>query len=96
MTDNFVVVKDFPSYKIDKNATIIHTETGATVVNSVYYADHSIIALLYNEIENYGKYVLVAKLLATAFLENPENKTNILFKDKNFANLTLTNLEWVE
>lgn len=93
--NDFVVIEEYPNYKINTSGKIIHGETGLEVINSVYYSDHSIIALLYNEVENYGKYVSVAKLLAKAFLDNPENKTDLLFKDSNFANISLSNLEWV-
>lgn len=91
--EEFVVIKEYPTYKINKDGKIVHIESDAEVILRVYFEDYTIVALLYNE--NYGKYVSVAKLVATTFLDNPENKTNLLFKDSNFGNIKLSNLEWV-
>jgi hypothetical protein len=38
---------------------------------------------------------MVAKLLATLFLPNPNNYTKFIFKDKCHANIALSNLEWI-
>jgi hypothetical protein len=95
MSEDFVVITDYPTYKINSSGKIIHIESGLEVINSVYMTDYTIVALLYNNEEEYGKYVSVAFLVAKTFLDNPENKKKILFKDSNFGNISLSNLEWV-
>lgn len=41
------------------------------------------------------KHVTVAKLLAGAFIPNPEGHKEVIFKDRNLNNCSIENLQWV-
>ena len=49
------------------------------------------VRLVYN---NTGKSFLVHRLVASAFIPNPDNKTDVNHKDENKQNNEATNLEW--
>jgi hypothetical protein len=87
-------VPDHPEYTIKENGEIIHKETGLSVLQRVFYNTFDVFVLLKHP-HGYSQYVMVAKILATVFLPNPNNYTKFIFKDKCHANIALSNLEWI-
>ena len=87
-------IPDFPDYTIKENGEIIHKETNLPVIQRVVQDSFEVFVLLKHP-DGYSQYRMVAKLLANAFLPNPHNCTNFIFKDNCCANIALTNLKWV-
>ena len=50
----------------------------------------------YARVKLHNKYVSLSHLVATAFLENPNNFTVVHHKDHNTLNNNVSNLEWVD
>ena len=72
-------IEEFPNYKISSLGNVKNIITGKVLKNSIkggyYYIG------LTNE--NCKKSFLVHRLVALAFIENPENKSDVNHKDKN-------------
>lgn len=84
-------ITDFPNYEISSLGNVKNIITGKVLKNSLkcgyYYIS------LTNK--NCKKTLLVHRLVALAFIENPENKTDVNHKDKNKLNISVSNLEWM-
>ena len=84
-------IEEFPNYEISSLGNVKNIITGKVLKNNVkggyYYIS------LTNE--NYKKSFLVHRLVALAFIENPENKLEVNHKDKNKLNISVCNLEWM-
>jgi hypothetical protein len=90
-----VDVKEFPDYVVYEDGLIVHKESQAEVVARVHEESHHIFCLLQHP-EGYCQYRMIARLVAEAYLPNPNGYTSLLFKDKCFGNVHVSNLEWVE
>jgi len=84
-------ISDFPIYNVSNFGNIKNTVTGQVLKNSVKagYCNVSLIN------ENHKKTLKVHRLVALAFIDNPENKSDVNHKDKNKLNNKLMNLEWM-
>ena len=85
------VIDNFSNYTISQNGIVINTKTGQTKTawlcqNGYLYLD------LFND--GYCKKVPLHRILAIAFLPNPEKKRTVNHIDGNKLNNSLTNLEW--
>ena len=92
MNHTWITIAEFPQYQINENGTVRHSitlnERKATVGKRGYW----VISFKKN-----GKFYLrtLHRLLAIAFIPNPENKREINHIDGNKLNCSLDNLEWV-
>lgn len=85
------VIKDFPNYSISNLGSIKNNKTNRIMklnVKSGYYH----ISL---KNDNCKKTFKVHRLVALAFIPNPENKTDVNHEDKNKINNNVTNLTWM-
>ena len=84
-------IEEFPNYEISSLGNVKNIITGKVLKNSVKggYCHVSLTN------EKYKKTLLVHRLVALAFIENPENKTDVNHKDKNKLNICVSNLEWM-
>ncbi len=78
-------------YSITKEWVIINTETGL-IMKSRIVNGYKVITLT---ILKKRKTYYIHRLLAFAYIPNPDNKPHINHKDKNRLNNDLDNLEWV-
>ena len=84
-------IPDFPNYSVSNLGRIKNIITGKILrpcVKSGYYH-----VSLVNDTNK--KSFKVHRLIAIAFIENLENKTDVNHKDKNKLNNDLSNLEWM-
>jgi hypothetical protein len=84
-------IEEFPNYEVSSSGNVKNIITGKVLKNSVKSGYYHV--SLTNE--KYKKTLLVHRLVALAFIENPENKTDVNHKDKNKLNICVSNLEWM-
>lgn len=96
--DKYVTCEDNKEYEINRNGSV--RKRGHHIIYDDYEYYVEPVELLY---KNYGKYVgvvmgdkkyAVHRLLAKAFIPNPDNLPHIKFKDGDIHNLSIDNLEW--
>jgi hypothetical protein len=88
------VINDFPNYSVSNLGNVMNTTTNKIMKlnNNRGYCNISLTtAILDNKIQKTFK---VHRLVAIAFIENPENKPEVNHKDKNKSNNNVSNLEW--
>lgn len=84
-------IDQFPNYNVSNLGNIknIVTNKSLKILCKEGYCN---ISLKYNELKKGFK---VHRLVALAFIENPENKSDVNHKDKNKINNHISNLEWM-
>jgi hypothetical protein len=84
-------IKDFENYEVSNMGRVKNIKTNRVLRNNIKdgYESVSLVGI------NIKKSFKVHRLVAIAFLENPENKTDVNHKDKNKLNNILDNLEWM-
>lgn len=84
------VIKDCPNYSVSNLGNVMNNKTNKIMKNNLkggYYQ----ICLLNNGIKKGFK---VHRLVALAFIDNPENKPEVNHKNKNKLDNSIDNLEW--
>lgn len=92
MTIEYKDIEGFPGYKIGTDGTILSNKRSKGYINTFIGASGYKFATLYNN----GRRSTIAlhRLLANAFIPNPNNLPMINHKDENPLNNDLSNLEW--
>lgn len=85
-------IQDFPNYKISDTGEVVNIITGKNVATPKHQHGYLCVRLWNN-----GKTRLlkIYRLLAIAFIPNPENKREVNHIDGNRMNHSISNLEWV-
>ena len=83
-------IKDFDNYHVSNLGNIKNIITNKTMKNCLKDGYYNI-SLVQNKIRKGFK---VHRLVAGAFIPNPENKSDVNHKDKNKLNNCVDNLEW--
>jgi hypothetical protein len=86
-----VIIRDFPNYVIYEDGTIINTDNGRTQKITKDYKGYSRVYLRKDNIL-YRKYH--HKLLAEAFIPNPDEYVSVIHLDGHKWNNALENLHW--
>ena len=90
-TEEWRVIKDFPNYSVSNFGNVMNNQRNKLMklnIKTGYYH-----VSLVND--SYKKTFKVHRLVALAFIENPENKTDVNHEDKNKLNNHFSNLTWM-
>lgn len=85
-------IPNFPEYSICKSGRVFSHKSKRYLKNVVGNCGYLKVTL---RSQGKRKYALVHRLLAEAYLPNPDNKPEVNHIDGNRANCSLRNLEWV-
>ena len=91
MVEEWRIVKEFPNYSVS-NLGNVKNITSDKILKPTAKGGYYHVSLVNNENKQNFK---VHRLVALAFIENPENKLEVNHKDKNKLNNHLSNLEWM-
>ena len=91
MVEEWRPIQDFPNYNVS-NLGNIKNITNDKMLNPCVKGGYYHISLVNDTNKQNFK---VHRLIALAFIENPENKSDVNHKDKNKLNNHLSNLEWM-
>lgn len=83
-------VNNFSNYKIDENGRVFNTQ-GKEIKQTINRNGYSMVVLSNN---GRAKNCSVHRLVAEAYIPNPENKPEVNHKDSNRKNNSVSNLEW--
>lgn len=85
------IINDFPNYSVSSFGNVMNIKTNKMMrlCNKAGYYNISLTN------ENNYKTRKVHRLVADAFIENPEQKPEVNHKDKNKLNNNIVNLEWM-
>lgn len=89
----FKPIKDYEHlYQINENGDVYSNTSKRLIKPYINKSGYLMIALSKN---SKAKHLLVSRLVASHFIENPENKAQVNHKDCNKLNNHISNLEWV-
>jgi hypothetical protein len=91
-TSVFCVIQDFPDYGVNENGVIMSFKTEKVIKPINHSAGYLAVCLYNNKIP---KRFLVHRIVAKAFLPNPNNKLEVNHKNGDKKDNRLDNLEWV-
>ena len=86
-------IPNFPNYSICKSGRVFSHKTNRYLKNMVGHTGYLYVTL--RNSEGIRRTASVHRLLAEAFIPNPENKVEVNHIDGNRQNCSLRNLEWV-
>jgi hypothetical protein len=84
-------INDFPNYKVSSEGEVVNLTTGKQLATPIHKHGYLCVRLWHK-----GKTRLLKlyRILAIAFIPNPENKREVNHLDGNRMNHSLSNLEW--
>ena len=86
-----VKIKEFDHHTIDENGVVTNTKTGKVLTPNLRKNGYMLMTI-YEFGKPYKRYL--HRLIAEAFIPNPEHKRTINHIDGNKTNNSLSNLEW--
>lgn len=89
----WISVKSNERYCVNRNGEVMNAETGLILRPSVNKAGYQVVFLCHPKTHK-KRTVRVHRLVAEAFLDNPEGKEDVNHKDGNKQNNKVENLEW--
>jgi hypothetical protein len=84
-------INNYPNYNVSNLGNIKNIKTNK-LLKILCKDGYNNISLKHNELKKSFK---IHRLVALAFIENPENKSDVNHKDKNKLNNHVSNLEWM-
>jgi len=91
MSEQFIIILEYPNYAISTHGDVINIKTGRILKPGTDKDGYYYIILYNNKIKNTKR---IHKLMSNAYLENPENKPCVDHRDRNKKNNNLLNLRY--
>lgn len=85
------IIPEYPNYQIYKNGVVMNHTTGKIISTYISTTGYRFTRLWKN---NFTQTFPIHRLLAKAYIPNPENKREVNHIDGNKFNNSLDNLEW--
>lgn len=85
-----VIIEHYPNYSVNDSGEVFNNKTGRKLKQTIKKGYCNV--YLYNE--DGRKFFLVHRLVAQAFIPNPNNYPEVNHKDENSLNNCVENLEW--
>ena len=89
--ETFVKIEGFENYEVSNLGKVRNIKSGRLLKPQLHSAGYLMHGLYEN---NKKKYLLLHRILATAFIDNPDEKPCVNHIDENKLNNDLSNLEW--
>ena len=87
-------IQNFENYEVSSSGNIRNIVTNKNLKNCIKGGYYHVSLTNYGISSKNKKTLKVHRLVALAFIDNPENKSEVNHKDKNKKNNCLDNLEW--
>ena len=89
--ETFVKIEGFENYEVSNLGKVRNIKSGRTLKPKLNRGGYLMYGLYEN---NKQKFLLLHRIIATAFIDNPEEKPQVNHIDENKTNNDLSNLEW--
>ena len=89
-----VLIPNYPNYKITLSGRIFSIKSKKYIGNYTDNLGYKTVRV-YRDKDCKGKFIKIHRLLATLFIENPNNLPFVDHYDKNRSNNCLSNLRWI-
>jgi hypothetical protein len=87
----YKIIEDFPDYAVSSHGNIINIKTQKVLKPKIKKGGYFQIGLTINKKK---KTMYVSRLVALAFIDNPENKKFVDHIDRDKTNNNISNLRW--
>ena len=91
--ETFVEVEGFEKYEVSNLGKVRNIKSGR-VLKPFLTKNGYLMHLLYENNKHKQKHLYLHRIIATAFIDNPGEKTQVNHIDENKTNNDLSNLEW--
>ena len=92
MEEIWKTIPDLPRYAISNKGRLRNTNTGRLLKTRVSRLGYEEVTISYNKVDYFRS---IHRLVAEAFIPNPENKPQVNHIDEDKSNNMVSNLEWM-
>ena len=94
MTDDFIPIRDFPDYYVNKDGDVLSTKNGHEMTIKQREDKYGYLFVNIYDANGRLRTKKIHRLLAETFIDNPSNAPLVCHSDDNKQNNRLSNLRW--